>query len=141
MISQYDKDMCCLYIAEGMSYIWQQKGNQELSRILKQSHNIIDLITEPGTTVCRFKVWHKLLPQCAPRRIGLRREIAHQFDCIGWTVLDSLLTQDAFLEIVGKRQQPSIQVITIISIRFKIHGYYILLSMLFSCFIDIVFFP
>lgn len=26
MISQYDKDMCCLYIAEGMSYIWQQKG-------------------------------------------------------------------------------------------------------------------
>ena len=67
--------------------------------------------------------------------------IAHQFDCIGWTVLDSLLTQDAFLEIVGKRQQPSIQVITIISIRFKIHGYYILLSMLFSCFIDIVFFP
>ena len=74
---------------------------------LKQSHNIIDLITEPGTTVCRFKVWRKLLPQCAPRRIGLRREIAHQFDCIGWTVLDSLLTQDAFLEIVGKRQQPS----------------------------------
>ena len=35
MISQYDKDMCCLYIAEGMSYIWQQKGNQELSRILE----------------------------------------------------------------------------------------------------------
>lgn len=35
MISQYDKDMCCLYIAEGMSYIWQQKGGQELSRILE----------------------------------------------------------------------------------------------------------
>ena len=35
MISQYDKDMCCLYIAEGMSYIWQQRGNQELSRILE----------------------------------------------------------------------------------------------------------
>lgn len=28
MISQYDKDMCCLYIAEGMSYIWQQRWNQ-----------------------------------------------------------------------------------------------------------------
>ena len=35
MISQYDKDMCCLYIAEGMSYIWQQRWNQELSRILE----------------------------------------------------------------------------------------------------------
>ena len=35
MISQYDKDMCCLYIAEGMTYIWQQRGNQELSRILE----------------------------------------------------------------------------------------------------------
>ena len=35
MISQYDKDMCCLYIAEGMSYIWQQKGGQELSRMLE----------------------------------------------------------------------------------------------------------
>lgn len=35
MISQYDKDMCCLYIAEGMTYIWQQQGNQELSRILE----------------------------------------------------------------------------------------------------------
>lgn len=33
MISQYDKDMCCLYIAEGMNYIWQQRENQELSRI------------------------------------------------------------------------------------------------------------
>lgn len=33
--SQYDKDMCCLYIAEGMSYIWQQRWNQELSRILE----------------------------------------------------------------------------------------------------------
>ena len=38
MISQYDKDMCCLYIAEGMSYIWQQRGNQELSRILEAKH-------------------------------------------------------------------------------------------------------
>lgn len=35
MISQYDKDMCCLHIAEGMTYIWQQRGNQELSRILE----------------------------------------------------------------------------------------------------------
>ena len=35
MISQYDKDMCCLYIAEGMNYIWQQRENQELSRILE----------------------------------------------------------------------------------------------------------
>lgn len=35
MISQYDKDMCCLYIAEGMTYIWQQRENQELSRILE----------------------------------------------------------------------------------------------------------
>ena len=35
MISQYDKDMCCPYIAEGMTYIWQQRGNQELSRILE----------------------------------------------------------------------------------------------------------
>ena len=26
MISQYDKDMCCLYIAEGMSRIWSQQG-------------------------------------------------------------------------------------------------------------------
>lgn len=31
----YDKDMCCLYIAEGMNYIWQQRENQELSRILE----------------------------------------------------------------------------------------------------------
>lgn len=31
----YDKDMCCLYIAEGMTYIWQQRENQELSRILE----------------------------------------------------------------------------------------------------------
>lgn len=35
VISQYDKDMCCLYIAEGMNYIWQQRENQELSRILE----------------------------------------------------------------------------------------------------------
>lgn len=35
MISRYDKDMCCLYIAEGMNYIWQQRENQELSRILE----------------------------------------------------------------------------------------------------------
>ena len=33
-ISQYDKDMCCLYTAEGMTCIWQQRENQELSRIL-----------------------------------------------------------------------------------------------------------
>ena len=36
MISQYDKDMCCLYIAEGMSCIWsQQGGNQEVPRMLE----------------------------------------------------------------------------------------------------------
>lgn len=35
MISQYDKDMCCLHIAEGMNYIWQQRENQELPRILE----------------------------------------------------------------------------------------------------------
>lgn len=35
MISQYDKDMCCLYLGEGMTYIWQQRENQELSRILE----------------------------------------------------------------------------------------------------------
>ena len=35
MISQYDKDMCCLHLAEGMTYIWQQRENQELSRILE----------------------------------------------------------------------------------------------------------
>ena len=35
MISKYDKDMFCLYIAEGMNYIWQQRENQELSRILE----------------------------------------------------------------------------------------------------------
>ena len=35
MISQYDKDMCCLYIAEGMTYIWQQRGNQEVPRMLE----------------------------------------------------------------------------------------------------------
>lgn len=34
-ISQYDKDMCCLYLAEGTTYIWQQRENQELSRILE----------------------------------------------------------------------------------------------------------
>lgn len=34
-ISQYDKDMCCLRLAEGMTYIWQQRENQELSRILE----------------------------------------------------------------------------------------------------------
>lgn len=28
MISQYDKDMCCLYIAEGMSRIWSQQGGE-----------------------------------------------------------------------------------------------------------------
>lgn len=37
MISQYDKDMCCLYIAEGMSriWIWQRQGDQEPPRILE----------------------------------------------------------------------------------------------------------
>lgn len=36
MISQYDQDMCCLYIAEGMSRIWsQQWGNQEVPRVLE----------------------------------------------------------------------------------------------------------
>lgn len=36
MISQYDKDMCCLYIVEGMSRIWsQQGGNQEVPRMLE----------------------------------------------------------------------------------------------------------
>lgn len=36
MISQYDRDMCCLYIAEGMSRIWsQQWGNQEAPRMLE----------------------------------------------------------------------------------------------------------
>lgn len=36
MISQYDKDMCCLYIAEGTSRIWsQQWGNQEVPRMLE----------------------------------------------------------------------------------------------------------
>ena len=35
MISQYDKDMCCLSLAEGMTYIWQQRENQKLPRILE----------------------------------------------------------------------------------------------------------
>lgn len=34
-ISQYDRDMCCLYIAERMNYIWNRQGNQEFSRTLE----------------------------------------------------------------------------------------------------------
>ncbi len=35
MTSQYDKDMCRLHLAEGMTYIRQQQENQKLSRILE----------------------------------------------------------------------------------------------------------
>lgn len=34
MISQYDKDMCCLYIAEGMSYICNKKGTKSFPEYL-----------------------------------------------------------------------------------------------------------
>ena len=33
MISQYDKDMCCLYIAEGMNYICNNDENRYLAEL------------------------------------------------------------------------------------------------------------
>lgn len=38
MISQYDKDMCCLYIAEGMNYIWLSTNASQESKSLYESN-------------------------------------------------------------------------------------------------------
>lgn len=34
-ISQYDKDMCCLYLAGGMNYICACQGNRQFARTLE----------------------------------------------------------------------------------------------------------
>ena len=58
MISQYDKDMCCLYIAEGMSRIWsQQGGNQEVPRILESLADRKLMKRVHGGYAITLKVW------------------------------------------------------------------------------------